>query len=88
MLKKSNLKLTEKLLQKARGSTRKRVVHCFHNPDDTLQRMINAGLSDSYFRPHKHENPDKLEIFSILEGVAAVIIFDDNGKIVESVTLD
>jgi cupin fold WbuC family metalloprotein len=50
--------------------------------------MINAVLSDSYLRPHKHENPDKLEIFSILKGVAAILIFDDSGKIIECVKLE
>jgi len=88
MIHKLDLQLAEKILQKARKSPRKRAIHCFHDPHDTLQRMINAGLSDSYVRPHKHENPDKLEIFYIVKGIAAIVIFGDDGKITESVTLD
>lgn len=88
MLKKLDISLIEKILQKARESPRKRAIYCFHNSDENLQRMINAGLSDTYVQPHKHENPDKLEIFSILKGIVSILIFDDNGKIIDSVTLD
>ncbi|MBW2982187.1 WbuC family cupin fold metalloprotein [Candidatus Woesearchaeota archaeon] len=88
MLNKINNELINQVLEKAENSPRKRAVHCFSKPEDKIQRMINAGLKDTYVRPHKHENPDKLEIFLILKGKAAVLIFDDDGKITDSVILD
>lgn len=81
-------KLIEQTLQKARESPRKRANYCFHNPDESLQRMVNAALFDTYFRPHKHENPDKLEIFSILKGKVAILTFDEAGGVVDVVRLD
>ena len=77
--------LTEKLisetLEKAKNSSRKRATYCFHKPDDVLQRMLNVGFSETYVRPHKHENPEKLEIFIILKGKVGILFFDDEGNI-------
>lgn len=73
--------LVESVLAKARQSPRRRANHCFHGPADRLQRMINAALRGSYFAPHRHKDPDKLEIFTILSGRVAVIAFDDEGGI-------
>lgn len=88
MVKKIDLSLIKNTLQKARESGRKRAIHCLHNPEERVQRMVNACLYDTYITPHKHENPDKLEIFSILKGIVAILIFDDNGDILDSVILD
>ena len=84
----TNNKLINETLEKARNSPRKREVYCFSSPQDKIQRMINVGLKETYVRPHKHENPDKLEIFSILKGKVAILIFDDIGKITDSIILD
>lgn len=73
--------LVESVLAKARQSPRRRANHCFHGPADRLQRMINAALRGSYFAPHRHKDPDKLEIFTILSGRVIVITFDDGGGI-------
>jgi cupin fold WbuC family metalloprotein len=73
--------LVETVLAKARLSPRRRANHCFHGPADRLQRMINAALRGSYFAPHRHKDPDKLEIFTILTGRVIVITFDDEGGI-------
>lgn len=73
--------LVESVLAKARLSPRRRANHCFHGPADRLQRMINAALRGSYFAPHRHKDPDKLEIFTILSGRVIVITFDDEGGI-------
>ncbi len=88
MLKKIDAALIESALKKARASERKRFLHCIHNTEDRLQRQINAGLKDTYVIPHKHENPDKLEIFYIIKGKVAVLTFEDNGNIKEAVILD
>lgn len=75
-------------LNKAKASPRKRAIYSFHTPEDTLQRMINAGFSDTYARPHKHEDPDKLEMFCIIEGKVAILSFHDNGEIQDCVIID
>ena len=72
--------LVEATLARARQSPRRRANHCFHAPGDRLQRMVNAALRGSYFQPHLHRDPDKLEIFTILAGRVLVFIFDDAGK--------
>ncbi len=73
--------LIQTLLIGARLSPRKRTNHCFHSPQDRLQRMINVALKGSYFAPHRHQDPDKLEIFTILYGRVMVLAFNDDGTI-------
>ena len=79
--------LMEDVLERARVSPRKRANHCFHGPADRLQRMVNAALRGSYFAPHRHKDPDKLEIFTILSGRVLVIAFDDTGAIMDRALL-
>ncbi|AJF61468.1 hypothetical protein QT06_C0001G0628 [archaeon GW2011_AR15] len=83
-----NSEIIEKTLQEARKSERGRAIFCFHKKTDGLQRMVNAVLKETYLRPHKHENPDKLEIFSIVKGKVAILTFDDSGRINEKRILD
>lgn len=79
--------LAEAVLAKARVSPRRRANHCFHDPADRLQRMVNAALLGSYFAPHRHKDPDKLEIFTILSGRVMVITFDDAGGVLDTALL-
>lgn len=80
--------LADEVLARARVSPRRRANHCFHDPADRLQRMVNAALNGSYFAPHRHLDPDKLEIFTILSGRVMVITFTDAGAIAEAAILD
>lgn len=74
---------------KAKKNERKRLNFNFHkSADDSLQRLINAIEPYSYIQPHKHENPDKREVFFILKGRMAVVEFDDNGNILDHIVLD
>ncbi|MDQ3002444.1 MAG: WbuC family cupin fold metalloprotein [Fibrobacterota bacterium] len=75
--------LADEVLARARLSPRKRANHCFHDPADRLQRMVNAALDGSYFTPHRHLDPDKLEIFTILSGRVMVITFTDTGAVAD-----
>lgn len=79
--------LMEATLARARVSPRLRANHCFHAPEDRLQRMVNAALRGSYFAPHRHKDPDKLEIFTILKGKVMVITFDDAGAVSDRAVL-
>ncbi|MDD5137009.1 MAG: WbuC family cupin fold metalloprotein [Candidatus Omnitrophica bacterium] len=87
------IKITEDLIGKvsdeAKASPRRRTNYNFHQTDDAvLQRMLNAAEPGTYIQPHKHEDPDKTEIFIILKGSVAVVEFDDAGKVTDHVILD
>ena len=81
--------LIDRLSSEAKASARLRKNYNFHKySGDPLQRLLNAMEPGSYIRPHKHEDPDKREIFFVLRGRAAVVEFDENGKITDHVILD
>ncbi len=80
--------LVVELIDLARGSKRLRKNYNFHNLTDNVQRMLNAIEPDSYVRPHRHLNPPKVEMFILLKGKASVVIFDDQGEIMQCILLD
>jgi cupin fold WbuC family metalloprotein len=65
-------------------SDRLRMNHNFHELTDNLQRMLNAIEPGSYIRPHRHLDPAKVELFIILRGRAAAVIFDTDGELTDS----
>ena len=75
--------LLNDLLAKAAASPRLRVQYNFHELEDPVQRMLNAIAPGSYVTPHKHENPDKVELIAPLVGKAAMFQYDDAGEITE-----
>lgn len=76
--------LLDSISKEAQQTERKRKNYNFHKSgSDLLQRMINAMEPGTYVQPHKHESPDKREVFLILTGKMAVIEFDDTGKVTE-----
>jgi cupin fold WbuC family metalloprotein len=69
-------------------SPRGRVILPFHLDDHaTLHRMLNAMQPGSYVRPHRHRDPPKDEAAIVLRGAAACIIFDDEGRVRDSLRL-
>jgi cupin fold WbuC family metalloprotein len=86
------IKITDDFLNqtsdKAKQSPRLRVNHNFHELEEPVNRMLNALEPDTYIQPHKHENPDRFEVFLILRGKIAVVTFDDLGNISDHSTLD
>ena len=62
-------------------SPRRRAIVRYHEHAESVQRMMNALEPESYVRPHRHIDPDKLEVFVVLEGRALVLQFDDDGKV-------
>lgn len=79
-----NAPLLDSISDSAKESHRQRMNFNFHDhPSARIQRMLNAMEPGTYIRPHKHENPDKLEVFVCLRGSFAVIIFDDEGNITD-----
>lgn len=78
-----------KVISEAQKSERKRKNYNYHNTfNDPINRMLNAIEPGSYIQPHKHEDPDKREVFLLLKGKLLVVFFDNSGNISEHVVLD
>jgi cupin fold WbuC family metalloprotein len=80
--------LIAQLIEQAAQSERKRIPYRFHEHHEPVQRLINAIVPGSYITPHKHENPDKVELITILAGRAAVLRFTDDGHVQDVFVLD
>lgn len=72
--------ITDLIIQ-AEQSERGRMPYCFHEHHEPVQRMLNALLPGTYVTPHKHQNPDKVELINILRGRAACIHFTQDGDV-------
>ena len=78
-----------RVAEQAKNSPRLRKNHNFHaDYADPVNRMLNAFEPGTYVRPHKHESPDKFEVFIILTGKAVALRFDDAGTIVDHAVLN
>jgi len=89
MLKIVSPELLNELSKKAMNSQRKRLNHNFHDDlADPINRMLNAFEPGTYIQPHKHENPDKREVFIVLRGSLVVVFFDNSGTPVDFILLD
>lgn len=75
--------LLDNLMAEAAASPRQRTVYNLHEYHETVQRMVNAVMPGSYITPHKHENPDKVEMIVALIGRVACVQFDAAGEIQE-----
>jgi len=81
-------KLLDAVSARAKESDRKRMNYNFHeNYTDPINRMLNALEPGTYCRPHKHEDPDKREVFLVLKGSFAVFFFNDLGDVTQIVKL-
>lgn len=61
-------------------NSRKRIRLCTHDsPDDRLHEMLIIHERGAYVHPHKH--PGKTESMHIVEGLADIVVFDDEGQI-------
>ncbi|MBI5165767.1 MAG: WbuC family cupin fold metalloprotein [Magnetospirillum sp.] len=54
--------------------------------EDPIQRLVNALEPGTYIRPHRH-GPGVWEAFILLRGRAAVLTFDEDGRVAERVEL-
>jgi cupin fold WbuC family metalloprotein len=80
--------MIEGWIVQAAQSPRKRMIYRLHEHEEPVQRMVNALPPGTYTPPHKHENPDKVELFSILIGKIAILQFDDRGTVQQVYLLD
>lgn len=84
-----NRQTLDQLSELARTNPRLRKNWNIHPNDDfPAHRLLNAMEPSSYIRPHRHLDPNKDETFIILRGKLGILIFDDNGKVVETLLLD
>ncbi len=82
-------KILEELSNNALKSPRKRLNLNFHEDlADPINRMLNAFEPGTYIQPHKHENPDKREVFIVIRGSLVVVFFDNSGNPEEFILLD
>lgn len=51
--------------------------------DDPVQRFFNAMQPGTYVRPHRHVEPPRWELFLVLQGRLALLVFDDEGIVLE-----
>ncbi len=81
--------ICDSVIKEAVESPRGRKNYNFHQSyNEVLNRMLNALEPGTYVQPHKHEDPDKHEVFLILSGKVAVIEYDEGGNILEYFTLE
>lgn len=71
------------------NSSRRRSSYAMHlTSDDKIQRLVSVLEPDSYVRPHKHEDPDKVEVFIVLKGRLLVAVFAQDGRVSEHIVLE
>jgi cupin fold WbuC family metalloprotein len=88
MFKLIDKQVLDSLTEKAKQSPRKRAHHNLHPAlDDSVQRLCIAAEPGSYFRPNRHVDPETWEIILVLRGSFVILIFDDNGTVLERFVL-
>ncbi len=88
-MKRINQDIISQTSERAKQAERKRMNYNFHPQlDDAVQRMLNALEPETYIRPHRHVNPEKAEVFILLQGKMLAVEFDDYGQIQDSQILD
>ena len=72
----------------AEKSERKRSPKILHNQGDYLNKVVNFVLDESYMQPHLHPGDKKIEKMFLVEGSFALVLFDNNGDISDSIILE
>ena len=74
------------LKRMARRNARKRIRICAHRDvSESIHEMLIVHEKSCYVQPHKHIN--KIESFHIIEGSADIILFDEDGRINQSILM-
>lgn len=83
-----NKNLLTEISSNAFNSVRKRAMFNLHEDyQDSIQRMVNVLQPTTYLCPHKHIDPEKFEVFVIIQGELLVLMFDDEGEIINHIIL-
>jgi len=74
----------DQLIADAKTSPRRRYHFNIHTElTDPIQRLFIAFEPGTYVQPHRHPEADKWEMFVLLKGKAAVLLFDENGCVLQ-----
>jgi len=74
------------LTANAQRSPRKRQHQNIHEKyDDPCQRLFNAIEPDSYIHPHRHHTDPRDELLIAVNGLMALVLFDEIGNVIEVV---
>ena len=88
MIKQYTGDILKELVATAQGSDRLRTnlnIHESSNAD--VQRLFLAFEPGTYIRPHRHPQAHKWELFIVLEGELDLLLFNNQGEIVQRITL-
>lgn len=78
----------DRLSREAQDSARRRMHLNIHTDlNDPVQRLFVAFEPGTYIQPHRHPEVGKWEMFILLAGEAAVLLFDDHGRVTQRVEL-
>lgn len=76
--------LIERTLQRAKQSPRLRMNYNFHADEaDPVNRLLNAMHRGTFVPVHRHLNPSLNECGVVLRGSIGVVIYDDEGCVLE-----
>ncbi|BBP66988.1 hypothetical protein PHLH5_45290 [Pseudomonas sp. Cab53] len=75
--------LFDEVAGKAAASVRGRQHHNFHQMDEPCHRMAVGLQPSTYIPPHRHLSADKAETLLVLKGRLGVLIFDEDGAVVD-----
>ena len=79
----------QKLLNEAESSPRKRSHFNLHKElSEPVQRLCIALKKGTYVRPHHHPKNNKWELMLALKGSVALLIFDEQGTLLERLLLN
>ncbi len=74
----------QKVSENARGLPRLRKNLNVHATlDASVQRLFNAMEPGTYIRPHRHARPNGWELMLAVHGRFAILLFDDQGKVID-----
>jgi cupin fold WbuC family metalloprotein len=81
--------LFDKVSAEASASPRRRKNFNFHGRDsEPSHRLLNAIEPDSYLAPHRHLDPDKDETMIALRGRFGIVLFADDGTLLQTHVLE
>lgn len=76
------------LAEQAAASPRQRQHHNFHQMEEPCHRMAVGLQPDTYIPPHRHLSADKAEALLVLKGRLGVLIFTDEGVVLDKRVLE
>ncbi len=81
-------RLIDSLSAQAAASPRRRKNLNFHPHESApANRLLNAIEPDSYVQPHRHLDPAKDETLVVLRGAVGLVVFDEDGGILQHAVL-